>query len=349
MSAESLVLHCPRGWNDLRQDQLESMSRLMNSKSDYPSEVEWLFAIFLVLLDLEVVCDGGSVSVAHDFRCDDGDGYVGSSVVRSFHFRGTRDPGIRFSATAEQLYSWTLDCTGLFLDNIYSLTKAPYPFVVVPKRHWWERSVKLLPPASLLTNISYQQYTYIQRYMLQFWQCEERLRRYLSDHEGESPTPLFLQQYEHLCARMRDARNHFLAHVCCYPRFEFMERSDTGLRFRSHLVYEYKPRVAESFASRLDGVDDVVFYLVLQHVQSCLRYYSRALPSLFSSAGARHQKDVLMADLATVNAVMKYSGYTSQQSVYDTNAILVFDILNTMAKEAEEARKITHSSSVKKK
>ena len=348
MESEPLVLHCPRSWNDLRLDQLESLTRLMDSSNRYSSEVEWWFDIFLVLMDIEVVHDGGSVDVVKDFRCGESDAYIGSSVRRMFHFRGTRDASIRFSATAEQLYSWTLDCTSLFLDNIYSLTKAPYPFIEIPKRHWWGRGVKLQPPSNLLTNISFRQYTYIQRYMLQYWQSVERLRRYLSDHEGESPTPLMNQQFSQLQSRIRDARNRFLAHACCYPRWEFMERSDTGIRLGSHTVYEYKPRDAECFASHLDVVDDVVFKLVLQHVQSCLRYFSRQLPSLFSSAGSRYPKDVLMADLATVNAVMKYSGYTTQQSVYDTNAILVFDILNTMAKDAEETRRMLNSSHTKK-
>ena len=42
----------------------------------------------------------------------------------------------------------------------------------------------------------------------------------------------------------------------------------------------------------------------------------------------------------TVNTIMKYAGYAEQQQVYDSNLPFIFDILNTMTKEAKELENI---------
>ena len=46
--------------------------------------------------------------------------------------------------------------------------------------------------------------------------------------------------------------------------------------------------------------------------------------------------DALQGEVGTVNTIMKYAGYAEQQQVYDSNLPFIFDILNTMTKEAKE-------------
>ncbi|MBQ0050218.1 MAG: hypothetical protein KBT12_08325 [Bacteroidales bacterium] len=39
--------------------------------------------------------------------------------------------------------------------------------------------------------------------------------------------------------------------------------------------------------------------------------------------------------MSTMNAVMKWQGFTEHQKVYDSNAVFIFSILNSMTKEAK--------------
>ena len=54
--------------------------------------------------------------------------------------------------------------------------------------------------------------------------------------------------------------------------------------------------------------------------------------------GGKHgpMNDALQGEGGTVNTIRKYSGYSEQQQVYDSNLPFVLDILNTMTKEAKE-------------
>ena len=56
---------------------------------------------------------------------------------------------------------------------------------------------------------------------------------------------------------------------------------------------------------------------------------------------------VNVARSGTLNAVMKYQGYSDPQQVYDANLPIILDTLNTMAKEAKEIEKM--NSKIKKK
>ena len=58
------------------------------------------------------------------------------------------------------------------------------------------------------------------------------------------------------------------------------------------------------------------------------------------SGKGHRQRNELTSEVGTVNAVMKYNNYHDQQTVYDSNAVFVFEILNTMTKEAEEVKKL---------
>ena len=50
--------------------------------------------------------------------------------------------------------------------------------------------------------------------------------------------------------------------------------------------------------------------------------------------------DKQCGEVDTINAVMKYQGYTDPQQVYDANLPIVFGTLNTMTKEAKEIEKM---------
>ena len=91
-----------------------------------------------------------------------------------------------------------------------------------------------------------------------------------------------------------------------------------------------------------------IFHICFQVYQTAIQYYEQVYPLLFGSGGKEDPlRDALTGEVNTINAVMKYAGYQRQQEVYDSFLPHVFDILNTMTKEAKEIEKM--NSKIKKK
>lgn len=85
------------------------------------------------------------------------------------------------------------------------------------------------------------------------------------------------------------------------------------------------------------------------YVLSYLGVYKMQFPELFSGDGGGGRDVIpLIAEVDTVNAIMKWQQYPGQQEVYDSNAVQVFSVLNSMTKEAkaiEEANQKMRSHS----
>lgn len=91
-----------------------------------------------------------------------------------------------------------------------------------------------------------------------------------------------------------------------------------------------------------------LFQICFQCYQTAMGYYREAFPLLFQGGGKQDAlKDALVGEVDTLNAIMKYQGYTRQQDVYETNLPIVFSILNTMTKEAKEIEQM--NSKIKRK
>ena len=91
-----------------------------------------------------------------------------------------------------------------------------------------------------------------------------------------------------------------------------------------------------------------LFPILYQLFQSSLLQYQTMFPHVFSSSGGKGGADnPIVSELGTLNAVMKYQGYTTQQEVYDTNALFVFKIIDSMTREAKEMEKANKRASRK--
>lgn len=172
-------------------------------------------------------------------------------------------------------------------------------------------------------------------------------------------TDLTFEQYTNMEAQTDDAAI-FLSYAIVPSRWAWTERVGESWRFRLHRTFEYNSKVAEEVEKRFRKAIDktakngndalfiqVLHKICLQHLQSCMRYYARQFPDLFRDSGKREKREPLIATVGTMNAVMKYNGYTRQQEVFDSNAIFILEILNTMAKEAHEIEKM--NAKIKKK
>lgn len=104
------------------------------------------------------------------------------------------------------------------------------------------------------------------------------------------------------------------------------ERSEAAVPFWSKQLEEGSP----------------LFHICFQVYQTALaNFYPAIYPLLFGgTAKSDPLHSVLSGEVGTINAVMKYAGFTDPKQVYETNLPIVFDILNTMAKEAKEIEKM---------
>lgn len=147
----------------------------------------------------------------------------------------------------------------------------------------------------------------------------------------------------------------FLAH-CLAPRsFAILDTIGGSIRLRPHWEYKYNAEQAEELVrwweKRLSAPSSqlpTLFHIIFQVYQTSMQYYSAVYPLLFQDSGKTDPlRDALTGEVGTINTVMKYAGYAEQQQVYDSDLPFVFDILNTMTKEAKEVEKM--NTKIKKK
>ena len=163
----------------------------------------------------------------------------------------------------------------------------------------------------------------------------------------------------------------FLAHILTPRSFAIFDTTGGNIKIRPHWVYEYNSHRAESlvafwrkrltidhFSPSLNSTSPLtigrrnnvqcsmfnvqcLFSICFQVYQTALMYYEASYPLLFTGGGKQDPlRDALTGEVGTINTVMKYAGYASQQEVYDSNLPFILDILNTMSKEAKELEKI---------
>ena len=136
---------------------------------------------------------------------------------------------------------------------------------------------------------------------------------------------------------------------CLVP--EQVQEGSPEDRFRPAHTFRFDSERAEQsvpfWMERLRG-GSAIFCICFQVYQTAVQYYEQVYPVLFGGGGREDPlRDALTGEVGTLNAVMKYAGYRSQQEVYCSFLPHVLDILNTMAREAREIEKM--NSRIRKK
>lgn len=147
-----------------------------------------------------------------------------------------------------------------------------------------------------------------------------------------------------------DMRAQFVA-SSLVPRSVALFDTNAGtIRFRPHWTYVFDPAQADSLAVwwRKRRELSVLFHICFQAYHTAILSYESIYPLLFSGGGKSDPlRTAISGESGTLNAVMKYQGYSDPQQVYDANLPIILDTLNTMAKEAKEIEKM--NSKIKKK
>ncbi len=175
-------------------------------------------------------------------------------------------------------------------------------------------------PQTACNNLTWQQYRALQAITPQLWQNG------ISDDE------------------IVNLQAQFMANILVPRSIALLDQSGDTIRLHPHFTFKYNVDQADRMVGYwrkklLRGSMKIItlFHICHQVWQTALLYYSRAYPLLFADSekdGA--MKDALQGEVGTINTIMKYAGYAEQQQVYDSNLPFVFDILNTMTKEAKD-------------
>ena len=173
-------------------------------------------------------------------------------------------------------------------------------------------------PQGACSNITWHQYRSLQTIAPQLWQDG------LTDDEA------------------RSLRAQFLAYILVpAPATE-----DTGDRFHTKPSFRYDAERAEAsvqfWENQLRGEDaPVLFHICFQVWQTAVaNFYPSVFPLLFGGGKSDPLHTALTGETDTINAVMKYQGYSSPEQVYNTELPIILGTLNTMSKEAKEIEKM---------
>ena len=342
----------PRGWNELTWEQLTGVWNLLLAYPRGIEDAESYIRIYQFLAGVRFRIP--SVDELPE-GCEPGVTCVIERVGKSpeTYFVDIRELQILLMGWHVEVEGVKEDREGLleWVDKRQGLTRLPKEFIKIGRR-------KYFLPSPMMTSLTYQQYGNMQKILQAFWQTEQMLLQHFKQAESkqsdlesgffsQSEKARLSKEIEAVYDRIKegvkqqkDLRNRFLAHTLNGRRFRLTSHVNGGTNLSVGWVYAYNVEDAEAQTKYMDKVPDVVFRILLQWFQSCMAYYKEQMPDLFSNEGGMDMRSPLMSEIDTVNSIMKWKGaYTTQQEVYDTNAIFIFGDLKDMTREAKEIEK----------
>ena len=210
---------------------------------------------------------------------------------------------------------------------------SPSGFTTIPKEHIQIGRHKYLLPETLMTNLTYQQYSAVQNALSNLWDLQEYLVN-LYENKGQE------SEINEVLGNIAECKADFMANILTPQRFVFFEESQGKIKWVFRHRYIYNADDVEKEKKVMKLAPDYLFDILLFYYHGCLEVLSKKFTHLFSSKGGKGGSDLLVAELDSINNIMKYQGYKDQQDVYDSNALFILSILNRMTEEAKEIQKI---------
>lgn len=361
----------PTKWQKLSLEQLLYVHS--HTAGQFNSEIEQKLNVFLYLAGLEWSARGAEMLEEESKEKIDGSaeerlerigeilndiqGYMRGDL---FFLSPVGDEETVYQMTNEQLVMYARHFTQFIDEDPFMLPSLPCDKVVLG-----ETEYKV--PDSLMMNITYQQYSFAQSWMTQYWSLMQRLmppnpeaekKKSVADGKVRSnkrvtkpkkPKKLTDEEVREIVKQISVAQTHFVAALITPIRGVTDQK--TGI-VRQMPVYcaddeDDTIRLLTSESIKVcSGKDTTIetnvltlFRMLYQQVQSSLRVYHKKFPDMFSESKGDGNGDTFVAELGTVNSVMKYAGFTKAQDVYDENAVFIFKWLDTMSHEAKEMNK----------
>lgn len=298
----------PNSWNALTERQLIDIHELMASGM---TETEYKLKALLTLLDLEVL--------KRAEKQDDG------TFTYSFRRRGWKHRNERLGMQSWEVCCW-IDRYLRFLDEPFRLTRLPFQHIKIGRK-------KFKAPDALMMNLTYEQFGNAQRYLVAFWDASRMVDSL--QRNGASIEALLNAESQAL-----GFQAGFLAHMYVSCSWRIFEQRSGMTCLKPSRVYTYNSEEAERNVGYFRTAPRWMFDVTYQFFQSSLTIYKRDFEHLFKEYDDENGKSALVMEIDTLNAVMKYAGYTDQQTVYESNVGFIFGFLNSMSHEAEEIEKM---------
>lgn len=308
----------PRSWNEVPTADLEVISKLTLEREIIATADERLadanFKTKVLMQCAGLVADG---------MTDEEDG------TTTYHFR-TREfwPWKRqyVSATADQVRAMCQSYLG-WLDEPYGRLRAPYDIVKIKGR-------RFKGPSNKMTSLTYMQYQTAQNYLTRYWQVQDMLRHLMENGGSREAVKNQVEQLEDIASR-------FLATLFNPTHYDTEYRGDK--KVRTILPNDFDPRQVDQFAPLFRSKHgERMLPVVMQFFLSVMRYFAQIYPDLFvtreDASGKR--PDMLMLEVESMSAIMKYQGFRDYQTIYDSEAVHILKVLDNMAKESKELKRI---------
>ena len=310
----------PSSWSELSWEQLLSVWDIMNKQNDriarYVSVYSYLTGVVVRRAEAAITPDNNDAALVVSYGKEMSLVNAGDFYLYLF--------GLQFDEKDKPSGSEDIATKG-----ILSWLEEPYTLYQLPKEYIRIGMHKFKLPDPLFTSITYQQYGNMQKILQQYWQLNKQLIN--------SQTQQLTNSQTHEVAKLRA---QFMSHTLCSSSLRIMQNDSGTAIFSPQYVYSYSVEKAEHNIKHFYKASDALFLVLQQYFSSCIEYYRREMPDLFSSSGKMDNRPPLMAEIDTLNAIMKWKGaYPTHQDVYDTNAIFIFGDLKDMAREAREIEK----------
>jgi len=192
-------------------------------------------------------------------------------------------------------------------------------------------------PQGACSNITWHQYRSLQAIAPQLWQDG------LTDEQARSLHAQFLAYILVPAPPTADTGDRFHTR----PSFRYdAERAEASVQFWEEQLRgeEHRPIPADAPTHQPSAIShqpSLLFHICFQVWQTAVaNFYPSVFPLLFGGGKSDPLHTALTGETDTINAVMKYQGYSSPEQVYNTELPIILGTLNTMSKEAKEIEKM---------
>ena len=321
-------LDFPHSWDELTGEQMETIHRLKDKarqraqKSEDPEKAvnEYKLKVFLYLAGLKVR--------KRAIPKDDG---TFTYILRR---KGWKHLFEEIPMESWQIAQWIQDLLP-FLNESGGRLEAPYEYLRVGTKRY-------KAPDSQLTSVTFEQYNHAQQYLVAYWDTRNAAEE--MKNQGGSRKAV-----KHLYQESDQYKAMFLATLIVPPVKQTEHVDENGTYRVNRTAYIYHSSYADKSWKKFTGKRwHYVFEVMVQFVQSCLEEYRNKFPDLFTSHDGSIGKDYIVMEADKMNAIKKYGYYSTYQSIYDSNAFLIFDLLKNMCQEAKQIEEMNRKMKAKR-
>ena len=381
MSKTKELTLAPHTWGELTREQLIHIHSIEQHNL---SNIEYKILVFLYLNGLslcgesffspfkpqETSDDLGDRIAEEQRRLDYIQSCLNGDAEITVVLQPTNNNNEHYSTSLWHMLCAVRECTK-FLDEPFELLDSKLGDVELeysPTPKSDKRIVLLRCPAVMMSDISYEQYQNAQSSLQMYWNRLDNMNGQMKKwriteaelRNPSSTTNEHIAELTNLSEEIKVMQCDFLSHLCILDKPKSASRIITARnklgikrtvteRHTEH-CFNYLSTEAEQTSAILQQcAPPYLFPIIYQQFQSSLLAFKSRFPDLFGkSSGKGSDRDQFVSMLNTVNTVMKEQGYTNQQAVFDTNAVFVFEALDSMIKHGKEMEKLSKQSKIKK-